>query len=61
MFSLLADKLAASPSLLFVELSVLVESTIFLLGNIGTFYFDYGSMVCFFGLAMGFMRIQKIG
>jgi hypothetical protein len=61
MFSLLADKLAASRSLLFVELSVLVESTIFLLGNIGTFYLDYGSMVCFFGLAMGFMRIQKIG
>jgi len=51
MFLLLADKLAASPSLLFVELSVLVESTIFLLGNIGTFYFDYGSMVCFFGFA----------
>ncbi len=31
MFSLLADKLAASPSLLFVEPSVLVESTIFFL------------------------------
>jgi hypothetical protein len=33
MFSLLADKLAASLSLLFVEPSVLVESTIFLLGQ----------------------------
>ncbi len=31
MFSLLADKLAASPILLFVELSVLVESTFFFL------------------------------
>jgi hypothetical protein len=40
---------------------VLVESTSFLLGIIGTFYLDYGSMVCFFGLAMGFIRIQKIG
>jgi hypothetical protein len=59
MFSLLADKLAASPSLLLVELSVLVESTIFLLGNIGTFYLDYGSIFLFLWTCNGILEDSK--